>query len=113
MASAAPTHPHRNPQPTTPIPPRQDDERRRGAQAGKRKFNASDAAPNADFVKREVAAGHMRPTGRDAPAGELPPPDAAAAEPAQQQQQQALPGPPPVQQQQGGQRAPLYASECV
>lgn len=53
----------------TPIPPRsfllapQQDQAR--AKANKRKFSASDAAPNAQHVAKEVATGHMVPLGRE------------------------------------------------
>ncbi|KAG2435630.1 hypothetical protein HXX76_006833 [Chlamydomonas incerta] len=74
-----------------------DDARRKG---NKRKFSASDAAPSGHHIARELAAGHMKPLGRDAVAAEHAAAEAARRDAWREQQRAggagggALPPPP-------------------
>ncbi|KAG2453813.1 hypothetical protein HYH02_002020 [Chlamydomonas schloesseri] len=61
-----------------------DDARRKG---NKRKFSASDAAPSGHHIARELAAGHMKPLGREAVAAEHAAAAAARKEAWREQQQ--------------------------
>lgn len=91
----------------------QEDARRKD---NKRKHSASDAAPSAGYVAREVATGHMKPLGREQVAAEHAAQAAARRDTWHQRQQERQ------QQHQhrgdghtdgGMRRAPLYACTTV
>lgn len=88
----------------------QDDHAR---SANKRKFSASDAAPSANHVAREVGSGHMKPLGREQVAAEHEARAAVRKEARMQQQQQAANDRGAQKDGSRAQRAPLFLSECL
>ncbi len=105
-----------------PPPPRRRALQEDRARAHKRKFSASDAAPSSNHVAREVAAGHMKPLGREQVAAERDAREAAhrdARREARQQQQQPEGGNGHAAEKAGEEaghrprRAPLFTGELL